>query len=157
MNGAAALVVARAQARGKRIATAESCTGGLIAAALTGIAGASNVFGYGFVSYANEAKAEMLGVPMEIIERYGAVSEPVVMTMADGARERADSDLAIAVTGIAGPDGGTPEKPVGTVWFALARREGSTRAMRMVFEGDRATVREATARYALEMLADALA
>lgn len=157
MSGLASLVVRRARARDLRVATAESCTGGMIAAALTAVAGSSNVFGFGFVSYANEAKAAMLGVPMDLIERFVALSEPVAMAMADGALARAGADLAVAVTGIAGPDGGTADKPVGTVWFALARRNGSTLAERIIFDGDRAAVRAATADHALELLADALA
>lgn len=157
MSGLASLVVRRARARDLRIATAESCTGGMIAAALTAVPGSSNAFGFGFVSYANEAKAAMLGVPMDLIERFGAVSEPVAMAMADGALARAGADLAVAVTGIAGPDGGTADKPVGTVWFALARRDGSTLAERIIFDGDRAAVRAATADHALDLLADALA
>ena len=119
-------VVATAAARGKSIATAESCTGGKIAASLTDVAGSSAVFGFGFVSYANVAKTTMLGVDKNLIDAFGAVSEPVACAMANGALSRANSDIAIAVTGIAGPKGGSPEKPVGTVWFGIAQRGGET-------------------------------
>jgi nicotinamide-nucleotide amidase len=137
------------------IATAESCTGGMIAAAITDIAGSSAVFGFGFVTYADTAKTAMLGVPAELIAAHGAVSEAVARAMAMGARERAGADVAVAVTGIAGPDGGSVEKPVGTVWFGLATREG-VRAERIMFAGDRASVRAQTVEHALELLCAAL-
>ncbi len=156
MNPKAALVIGRARDAGRTIATAESCTGGLIAAALTDIAGASAVFGYGFVSYANDAKVAMLGVEPGLIAREGAVSETVAGAMAEGARARAGADLAVAVTGIAGPEGGSAEKPVGTVWFGLARKDGATLAERRVFPGDRDAVRRATVDHALDLLAAAL-
>lgn len=156
MNPKAIHIIERARAKQYRIATAESCTGGLVAAALTDIAGASDVFGFGFVTYANRAKIDMLDVSPDMIEDRGAVSEQVAVAMADGARRRADADLAIAVTGIAGPDGGSAEKPVGTVWFALARRDATTIAERHVFSGNRAGVREATVDHALDMLLKAL-
>ena len=149
-------MIGRAREAGRTIATAESCTGGMIAAALTDIAGASAVFGYGFVSYANDAKVAMLGVEPGLIAREGAVSETVARAMAEGARARAGADLAVAVTGIAGPEGGSAEKPVGTVWFGLARKDGATLAERRVFPGDRDAVRRATVDHALDLLAAAL-
>ena len=149
-------MIGRAREAGRTIATAESCTGGLIAAALTDIAGASAVFGHGFVSYANDAKVAMLGVEPGLIAREGAVSETVARAMAEGARARAGADLAVAVTGIAGPEGGSAEKPVGTVWFGLARKDGATLAERRVFPGGRDAVRRATVDHALDLLAAAL-
>ncbi len=114
----------RAKARGFRLATAESCTGGLIAAALTAVPGASLVLERGFVTYSNEAKVEMLGVPAELIQRRGAVSQEVALAMAEGALKNSRADIALAVTGIAGPDGGNAEKPVGLVHIVAARRGG---------------------------------
>jgi len=137
---------------GKRICTAESCTGGLIAKSFTDLAGSSDWFERGFVTYSNEAKSEMLGVPASIIADYGAVSEPVATAMASGALRHSRADLAIAVTGVAGPAGGSDEKPVGTVWIAVATAE-QQRATRYLFDGDRRAVREATLRQAI---ADAL-
>ena len=110
------------RAQGKRLAVAESCTGGLVAGALTEIPGSSDVFDRGWVTYSNEAKTELLGVSSEIIDTFGAVSIAVAWAMAQGALERSDADVAVAVTGIAGPDGGSEKKPVGTVVFARARR-----------------------------------
>ncbi|MDD2875747.1 MAG: nicotinamide-nucleotide amidohydrolase family protein [Acidiphilium sp.] len=152
VNPKAAQLVSLATARGVTVATAESCTGGMIAAAITDIAGSSAVFGYGFVTYANAAKADMLTVSIRVIEEHGAVSEPVARAMAEGALQRAGADYAIAVTGIAGPDGGSAGKPVGTVWFGLARRCGITHAERRVFPGDRTAIRAATVDHALDML-----
>lgn len=152
MNPKAASLVELAKAGGLTLATAESCTGGLIAAALTEIPGSSAVFGYGFVTYANEAKTAMLGVALATIEAEGAVSEAVARAMAEGALRHAGADRAIAVTGIAGPDGGSPEKPVGTVWFGLARRGGAIVAERRVLPGDRAAIRAATVDHALDLL-----
>ncbi len=138
---------------GLKLATAESCTGGLVAALLTDIAGSSAVFERGFVTYSNEAKAELLGVPMDLIDRHGAVSEQVARAMAEGALSRSRADIAVAVTGIAGPDGGSAQKPVGLVHFATARREHVTHAAVMRF-GDqgRAKIRELSVATALEML-----
>lgn len=116
------VVVRLLRERGQSVATAESCTGGLIANRLTNVPGASAVFGWGFVTYANEAKVRVLGVPPGVLESHGAVSEPVVRAMAEGALRASEADHALAVTGTAGPDGGTAEKPVGTVWIALASR-----------------------------------
>ena len=135
-----------------KLATAESCTGGMAAAALTDIAGSSDVVERGFVVYSNQAKTEMLGVPAALIERVGAVSEEVAQAMAAGALAHAPVDLAIAVTGIAGPGGGSAEKPVGLVHFGLARRGHPVEAEHHVFPGDRAAVRHATVKRALEML-----
>jgi nicotinamide-nucleotide amidase len=149
-------VVARATALGLQVSTAESCTGGMIAAALTDVAGSSAMFGFGFVTYANAAKVSMLGVAAALIAAEGAVSEAVARAMASGALLRAGADVAVAVTGIAGPGGGSAGKPVGTVWFGLARRDGAVVATRMVFPGDRAAVRAATVDYALGMVLAAL-
>ena len=114
--------LARSRRAGLRLATAESCTGGLIAAALTAIPGSSDVVERGFVTYANAAKVEMLGVPEAMIERFGAVSEPVALAMAEGALAAAGVELSVSATGVAGPGGGTPDKPVGLVWLAVARQ-----------------------------------
>ncbi len=143
-------------ARGQLLATAESCTGGLIAASCTELAGSSAWFERGFVTYSNEAKTELLGVPAELIERHGAVSEEVAKAMAAGALAHSRADLAVAVTGIAGPTGGSDAKPVGTVWLAWAER-GHGRAQdtvavhaeKMWFPGDRRAVRGATVAHAL--------
>jgi len=140
------------RARGKKIVTAESCTGGLIAASLTEIPGASDVLERGFVTYSNMAKNECLGVPLGLIAAHGAVSEDVARAMADGALAHSHADIAIAVTGITGPGGGSAEKPVGLVWFGCARRGGATISARHVFPGDRAEVRRATVAEALAML-----
>jgi len=148
MEDAVADLLAR---RRRTLALAESCTGGLIAAKLVNVPGMSRYFLEGVVAYANEAKVRTLGVPAALLEAHGAVSEPVARAMAEGARARAGADLALGVTGIAGPDGGSAEKPVGTVWIALADDRG-TRAEREVFTGDRALVRERAANAALNML-----
>jgi nicotinamide-nucleotide amidase len=137
---------------GKTFAVAESCTGGMISALLTDVPGSSDYFLGGLVSYANTAKEQMLGVSPETIEKYGAVSEEAAREMAEGAGSRFGADLAIAVTGIAGPDGGTEAKPVGTVWFALTDRGGPVFSKRRWFVGDRATVRRAAALHALELV-----
>ncbi len=141
------------RARGVMAATAESCTGGLIAAALTHVAGSSDVVDRGFVTYSNQAKTQMLGVDSALIERDGAVSEAVVRAMAEGALARSAAGVAVAVTGIAGPGGGSAEKPVGLVWFGLARVGRVTAAERHVFAGDRGAVRAATVACALRLLA----
>jgi nicotinamide-nucleotide amidase len=148
----AANVLARCRAAGLRLATAESCTGGLVAGALTAIAGSSDVVERGFVTYSNAAKTELLGVPAELIVAEGAVSEPVARRMAEGALAHSAADLAVSVTGIAGPGGGSAEKPVGLVWFGLARRGAATRTLRQVFPGDRGTVRAAAVAQALALL-----
>ena len=141
------------RARGWHIATAESCTGGLVAGALTAIAGSSDVVERGFVTYSNEAKSEMLGVPPATIAAHGAVSSETAAAMAEGAVARAPVDLAISVTGVAGPGGGSAAKPLGLVIFGLARRNGPSRTERRVFDGDRSAVRQAALRVALGLLA----
>ena len=120
-------VLAACRARGWHLATAESCTGGLVAATLTGIAGSSDVVERGFVTYSNEAKTEMLGVPSALLSQYGAVSAQVARSMAEGALGHARGDVAVAITGIAGPSGATAGKPVGLVYLAIARRGGDTK------------------------------
>jgi nicotinamide-nucleotide amidase len=139
-------------ARDEKLATAESCTAGWIAKAITDVAGSSAWFIAGIASYADEAKTALLGVPAPLLKTEGAVSEAVVRAMAQGALERTGADRAVAVSGIAGPAGGTDEKPVGMVWFAWARREGDdtvfkTRVER--FQGDRETIRRLTVARAL--------
>lgn len=124
---AAEMLLNKCSAAGLKLATAESCTGGLIAACLTEVPGSSNVVDCGFVTYSNEAKTQMLGVPAELIEAHGAVSEAVVRAMAEGAIARSRADIAIAVSGVAGPGGGTPKKPVGLVHLAATRRGGVTK------------------------------
>jgi nicotinamide-nucleotide amidase len=144
-----------ARARGWHITTAESCTGGLIAGLLTAISGSSDVVDGGAVTYSNAAKIRMLGVQADLIATHGAVSEPVALAMAEGARDAAKVELSIAVTGVAGPGGGTTEKPVGLVWFGVATPD-SVRAESCVFPGDRTAVRVATVRHALVLLRAAL-
>ncbi|MCZ8175669.1 MAG: CinA family protein [Burkholderiaceae bacterium] len=141
-------------ARGERIATAESCTGGLVAAACTARAGSSDWFERGFVTYSNEAKTELLGVDAALIAAHGAVSEEVARAMVAGALARSRATLAAAVTGIAGPGGAVPGKPVGTVWLAWGRA-GALQAERLQLGGDRDAVRAATVAQALQRLAEA--
>ena len=138
-------------ARGVTLATAESCTGGLAAARITAVPGSSAVFLGGIVSYANAAKRALLGVPQPVLEQAGAVSEACAAAMADGARQRLNADLAVAVTGIAGPTGGTPENPIGLVCFGLAAADG-VRTERTVFTGDREAVRRQATEHALALL-----
>jgi nicotinamide-nucleotide amidase len=133
------------------LATAESCTGGLVAAACTGLPGSSLWFERGFVTYSNAAKTELLGVPAALIGRWGAVSREVALAMASGAIQRSQAQVAVAVTGVAGPGGGTAEKPVGTVWLAW-QVNGVTQAECHRFAGDRAAVREASVQQALQGL-----
>ncbi len=149
---AAKVVLDRARAGGLKIASAESCTGGLIAASLTEVPGSSDVFECGFVTYSNEAKTELLDVPPSLIADPGAVSDPVACAMAEGALAHARADIAVAVTGIAGPGGGTPEKPVGLVFIGAARRGQPAIVERHIFTGDRADIRRATVLRALELL-----
>jgi nicotinamide-nucleotide amidase len=141
--------------QGRTLAVAESCTGGLVAEQITEVPGASAYFRGGVVAYANAAKTELLGVPAALLEQHGAVSEPVARAMAEGVRARLRSDLAVATTGISGPDGGTAEKPVGLVYVALARSEG-TQAAGFVFPLDRTRHRQLTARLALAWVRRAL-
>lgn len=145
-------------ARGLTIATAESCTGGLIAGVLTEISGSSAVVDRGYVTYSNRAKSEMLGVPAALIERVGAVSQEVALAMAVGALAKSGADLAIAVTGIAGPGGGSTEKPVGLVHFGVMRRGYPARhAVHVFADRDRSSVRFATIVEALKLLNDVAA
>lgn len=145
--------------RGVTVATAESCTGGWVAKALTDIAGSSAAFGYGIVSYSNDAKASLLDVDPDTLARHGAVSEAVVEEMARGVLRLSDADMAVAVSGIAGPEGGTEEKPVGTVWFSwVVSTSNGARidTQRRVFAGDRDSVREQTVIWALQGLRERL-
>jgi nicotinamide-nucleotide amidase len=146
-------LLAQMNATGMTLATAESCTGGLIAAALTAIAGSSSVVMGGFVTYANDAKRQMVGVRAQSLAQHGAVSEDVAREMAEGARARAGVSLALSCTGIAGPGGATPGKPVGLVFIACAREGAATLVERHVFPGDRAAVRAATVAAALALAA----
>jgi nicotinamide-nucleotide amidase len=146
-------VVTELTAAGKTVATAESCTGGWIAKAITDVAGSSAVFACGIVSYSNAAKVTVLGVSERTLAMEGAVSEAAVGEMADGVRRLSGADIAVAVSGIAGPDGGTAEKPVGTVWFAWAVGDTAKRRVwtdRQRFPGDRERIRELTVMHALE-------
>lgn len=138
--------------RGATLTTAESCTGGWVAKAITDIAGSSAWFERGFVTYSNEAKSQMIGVSPETLAAQGAVSEAVVRQMAQGALAAAGADYAVSVSGIAGPDGGSEQKPVGTVWFGFAAADGRVLAFRECFSGDREAVRRQATGYALETL-----
>lgn len=143
----------------KAVATAESCSGGWIAKAITDVPGASQVFHYGIVSYSNGAKEQLLGVQNPVIEEHGSVSEPVVEEMANGALNLSGADIAVAVSGVAGPEGGSKEKPVGMVWFAWSVREGGkvrTDTSCQQFDGDRELVRELTVVHALQGVMDRL-
>ncbi|WP_298162875.1 CinA family protein [Brevundimonas sp.] len=153
----AAAVIAASSARGWTVATAESCTGGLVAGALTAVAGSSAVVDRGFVTYSNTAKSEMLGVPAETLAVYGAVSEPVARAMAAGARVTAGVDLAVSMTGIAGPGGGSAEKPVGLVHFGCAGPDGIVHEVRLFGEIGREQVRLESVRVALGLLLTACA
>lgn len=153
----ARLVIDDARERSLRIVTAESCTGGLVAGVLCAVPGASDVFERGFVSYTNRAKQEMLGVSGDLIADLGAVSEPIVRMMAEGALENSHAHVAIAITGVAGPGGGTPMKPVGTVHFATSRANQSVHHRMEVFDLDeRWDIQMAAVQTALEMLRDRL-
>ncbi|HEX2220339.1 MAG TPA: nicotinamide-nucleotide amidohydrolase family protein, partial [Gemmatimonadales bacterium] len=147
----AAVVLERARRAGASLGAAESCTGGLVGGRITEVPGSSDVFAGAVVCYANRLKTELLDVPAALIDEYGAVSEPVARAMAEGARRRLAVDLAVSVTGIAGPSGGTEEKPVGTVWFALAS-PGATDTKRVVFLGSRKEIRDRAAQTALFLL-----
>ena len=148
---------AAAVAGGVRVATAESCTGGLLAATLTDMPGASEYFVGGVVAYANDIKVRLLGVDSGALDSQGAVSETVALQMAAGASRRFAADLAMAVTGIAGPGGGTDEKPVGTVWMAVGSCDGAGSARRMRFQGDRLAVRTRSVEEVLSMALEVLA
>jgi nicotinamide-nucleotide amidase len=145
--------------RGLMLATAESCTGGLISAAITAVAGSSDWFERGFVTYSNQAKHDLLGVPMEVIVTHGAVSEDVARAMAAGAIAQSRAQVALSVTGIAGPSGGSQDKPVGLVWHGFAVQAGNMlrlEAIRQQYHGNRAQVREQAASFAIEHMGSAL-
>ena len=146
----------RLLARGEWLAAAESCTGGWLAQTVTAIPGSSAWFDRGFVTYSNAAKVDMLGVPETTLARHGAVSEATARAMAQGVLAHSRADWSVAITGIAGPSGGSPEKPVGTVCFAWAGREAGCLAQTCHFDGDRAAVREQAVRHALRSLLDRL-
>ena len=137
---------------GTKLATVESCTGGLLSATLTELPGSSAMFTHGFITYANEAKQEMVGVPAALIAQHGAVSEPVARAMAEGALKASSADIAVSVTGIAGPDGGSEAKPVGTVHFACACKGKETIHSMQRFTGDRTDVRMKAVDHALDMI-----
>lgn len=143
-------------ARGQWLAVAESCTGGLLAKTLTDLAGSSAWFDRGYVTYSNRAKQELLGVPEALLIDHGAVSEASARAMTAGLLRCVAVDWALAITGIAGPAGGSPDKPVGTVWIASAQRGGETSAHRFCFDGDRASIRLQSVRMALDILVDRL-
>ena len=151
MNRVAENLVELLKARGLVCATAESCTGGGVGSAITGVPGSSAVFAGGVISYSNEVKRDVLGVDAGALERHGAVSPQVAAQMADGVRRLLKTDLAVSLTGIAGPDGGSDEKPVGLVWFGLSTPDG-TRTEKCLFRGDRAQVRAQAVVHALGML-----
>jgi len=142
---------------GDKLATAESCTGGLLSALLTEISGSSDVFDRGFVTYSNDAKHELLGVPHEILQEHGAVSEATAIAMAKGAIAHSQARFAISITGIAGPQGGSKDKPVGLVYFGLCRRGEEATATHEIFSGNRQDVRMATVQHALLLLSRAVA
>ena len=144
-------LVTACKARGVTLATAESCTGGMIAERITSVPGSSSVFLGGVVSYANEVKRDLLGVPQELLDRTGAVSAECAQVMAKCARDRFKASMAVSVTGIAGPDGGTAEKPAGTVFIGLAG-SGGTNAQRFFFPGDRSWIRTLSCQNALNLL-----
>lgn len=153
----AGTVLARCRERGLHLVTAESCTGGLIAGCLTELAGSSDVVECGFVTYSNGAKQDLLNVPADMLEVNGAVSEQVARAMAEGALERAGADISVAVTGIAGPGGGSPEKPVGLVHMACARKDQQTLHRRCTYgDAGRSKVRELTVRDALQLTLEQL-
>jgi nicotinamide-nucleotide amidase len=147
-------LLASYRSSGLRLAVAESCTGGLISACLTEIPGASDVLDRGFVTYSDASKIELLGVPEETIRADGAVSEAMARAMVEGALARSTADVAVGVTGIAGPGGGSAQKPVGLVHFAIGRRGAAIRAERRIFQGDRTAVRLASVALALQLLRD---
>lgn len=155
-EGLATLLGGLLKKRGLKVTTAESCTGGWIAKTITDIPGSSAWFERGFVTYSNSAKIEMLGVSADLIECFGAVSEECVIAMAEGALRAARNDVAVAVSGIAGPDGGSAEKPVGTVWFGFAGMDGRTNALCRVLPGDREAIRRAAVDVALAGLIERL-
>lgn len=154
LHALAETVLARCRTRGWLLGVAESCTGGMVAAALTEIPGSSDVLDRGFVTYSDRSKAELLGVPVTVLVQYGAVSAETAAAMVQGVLAKSKVDLAVAVTGIAGPGGGSAAKPVGLVWFGVAQRGTEPRVERQLFAGDRAAIRAAATRRVLELLAD---
>lgn len=156
LRSAAARLAEKLLARDLKLATAESCTAGWIAKCCTDLAGSSAWFERGFVSYSNAAKQQLLGVEQAVLESEGAVSEAVALQMAAGALANSEAEVCVAVTGIAGPDGGSEDKPVGTVWFGWAVPGGQSKAECMCFNGDRETVRRHTVMHALEGLTERL-
>ncbi len=142
-------VLQEARMKGVKIACAESCTGGMVSSALTDIAGSSDVFNGSAVTYSNEAKMKILGVKEETLKQFGAVSSECAIEMAEGALRVFDSDYAVSTTGIAGPDGGSESKPVGTVWFGFASRNGKSNSLMKKFQGNRGEVRTSAVRFAL--------
>ena len=152
IEGLARKVIDTFTQKKKKIVTAESCTGGLIAAILTTVPGSSAVLERGFISYSNEAKVDLLGVPPDMIDMKGAVSAEVATAMAQGALEYSLADVAVSVTGIAGPGGGTPEKPVGLVYFGLATKDGVAMHYKCEFTGDRRSIRAQSVHEALRLL-----
>jgi len=151
LDDAASLLDA-CRAQGVMLATAESCTGGLIVAALTAIAGSSDVVERGFITYSNESKTELVGVPAELIACHGAVSEEVARAMAEGALARSRAAIAVSVTGVAGPGGGSAEKPVGLICFGLAQRGREIASESWTFSGDRTAIRAAAVAHAFAMI-----
>ena len=151
MNTVAVNLVELLKAQGLTCATAESCTGGGVGSAITAVPGSSAVFAGGVISYSNDAKRNVLGVSADILRNVGAVSSETAAQMAEGARRLLKTDLAVSLTGIAGPDGGSEEKPVGLVWFGLATKDG-VRTEKAIFRGDRAQVRAQAVTHALGML-----
>jgi nicotinamide-nucleotide amidase len=149
-------VLAAARTRKKRIVTAESCTGGLLGGCLTANAGSSDVMDCGFITYSNESKSRLLGVPRDAVASFGAVSDIVASAMAEGALAQADAQMAVSITGIAGPGGGTKEKPVGLVYMALAQTGRDALVKRYVFAGTRADIRRAAVGAAMELLLGSL-
>lgn len=149
-------VIDGAREKKLKVTTAESCTGGMIAAAITDLAGSSAIFDFGFVTYANEAKTDLLAVRPALLEKHGAVSAETARAMAQGALAHARADIAVAVTGIAGPDGGSAEKPVGLVWFGLATRTGVRAERRLFANASRGVVRARSVEMALTMVKQAI-
>jgi len=154
LDALAARLGERLSAAGGMLAVAESCTGGWLAKVVTDVAGSSAWFDRGFVTYANEAKREMLGVAAETLSQHGAVSDSVVREMAGGALANSAALISVAISGVAGPGGGSADKPVGTVWFAWAQTDGSVRSERCLFDGDREAVRRQAVAHALDGLLD---
>lgn len=156
MNILAAQVGVALKSHGLKLATVESCTGGGVAQAITDVAGSSAWFECGFITYSNLSKQQMLGVSEATLRQYGAVSEKTVREMVEGAFQHSTAQVALAVSGIAGPEGGTPDKPVGTVWLAWGIRHGATRAQRYQLNGNRAEVRAQSVHIALQGVVDLL-